>query len=277
MLDLSGPETMRLASILKMNPVNAVDLLTKTAEANQPKRQIIHDAYSGVGEITTPRTGGSTYQNLQPGVPRSTTTKQPPAAKSVTRTLIGSDGKPHDILFMFDNLGNELGKKDLGVSYQKPAAEKPDAAAASQKRAAEAEIRKLTAENKKLTVDQRKIWEGHSPVEGGGGLLGVGGKEGGFRKMNPATGKVIEFRGQGSDDALNALHEQDKRFKDQIEQNLQRIEELNHQIGGTWRAPGEQQSAQPQVSDEDTQALDWAKRNPNDPRAAKILKLLGGK
>ena len=41
--------------------------------------------------------------------------------------------------------------------------------------------------------------------------------------------------------------------------------------------PGEQQAAQPQVSDEDTQALDWAKRNPNDPRAAKILKLLGGK
>ena len=283
MLDLSGPETMRLASILKMNPVNAVDLLTKTAEANQPKRQIIQNPYLGVGEVTTPRTGGSTYRNLQPGVPRTTTTKQPPAAKNVTRTLVGSDGKPHDILFMFDNLGNELNRKDLGVSYQKPAkgggGKEGKGGSGGQSdtdtRFFLGRIKDVTEKNAQLGQEATNLMAGYQKSDDG--TVSYVNKE----------GETVPVKGDAAKQLWNELQTKLKGIYRQIDQNDQILLHDNQKVGGTWKIPdrkkertigqSEPSAPQPQVSDEDTQALDWAKRNPNDPRAAKILKLLGGK
>jgi hypothetical protein len=47
------------------------------------------------------------------------------------------------------------------------------------------------------------------------------------------------------------------------------------QAMGGRGGPMEEVKQQPKLSREDTQALEWARRNPNDPRAAEIKKRLG--
>lgn len=70
--DLSQQELLRLSQILKRGPASAVDLMSKVAESNRPKREIIKGSDASVGEATTPMTGASTYRELKAGIPGGT-------------------------------------------------------------------------------------------------------------------------------------------------------------------------------------------------------------
>lgn len=274
-LDLSPQETMRLADILKMAPGGAVDLLTRTAEANQPKENILHDQYMGVGSVRTQRGKAPVFTQLKEGLPRTDMNLTMPeilkevakerasgkpgiwthtlqlldARKTPTSRFLrtetlkeGGKTKKADIYGHTDESGKEV---VTDRKYQDFSDKGEDT---GERRAIQSEIRRLTQLNQKLTADQKKIWEGYSPILEGGGFLGTGAKEQtGISKINPATGKVMPFTGEDANNALNTLHEQDQRFEEQIRENLARIEELNTQIGGTWKAPGKTQSSGKQV------------------------------
>ena len=74
--------------------------------------------------------------------------------------------------------------------------------------------------------------------------------------------------------SMSSFFTRDSSRNKQIESQLKSIED---KIGTTAKSLGYKKAGgmAPQSSEKDSQALEWAKSNPNDPRAAKILQRLG--
>jgi hypothetical protein len=250
-LDLGPGDIFRLASTLKMPPANALDLLSKVQEAQMPKYRAHYGTRGELG-ILEERRGKPPKETFWRGPQYPAAGTGRTGLSRVTRTVVGAGGKPRDVTYTFDALGALVGQTDLGEHYEKP--EKPEKGGmpASDKAAIRSEIRRLTTENK--TLGDKLVDKQSQYTETPDGLM----------YTNPTTGAQTPIE----KDVANKINEQLSTMSDRINQrivdNEKRLEELNKQIGGTWRAPDRSTDKGEYTTEPPQAAIDFLEQHKGD-------------
>jgi len=261
-LDLSPQEHLRLLSILKMNPVNAVDLLTRTAEANQPKRSIVHDQYLGIGEVTTPRTGASTYQQLQAGAPRTDNLnlqelalkaaggdkqaqdaitllagQKAPQARLLRTETVKENGKSKkvDIYGHTDQSGQEVitNRKYQDFSEKPSKGGRVGGGAGGSGGLSDVDTRFFLGRIKDVTENNAKLGKEATDLM----AKYQRSPDGKVTYVDEKTGETVPVKDEAATQLWNELQTKLKGIYDTIDQNDQILLHDNQKVGGTWKIP----------------------------------------